>query len=109
MKELSRAQEWLPSEAAKAARRLLRAGLLRRQGDYLELSESGADQARELIRRHRLYESYLGELGYAADHQHGPADRVEHHLSPSLTAEMEAAVDFPERDPQGKPIPPAAR
>lgn len=106
VRELSRGQEWLPSEAGAVANRLVRRGLLSNTaGDYT-LTPAGAASAAELLRRHRLYESYLGDLGYPEDHLHAPADRVEHHLSAALTAAVDEAAHHPERDPQGKPIPP---
>lgn len=104
--ELAAALEWLPSTAYRVARRLARAGMLRLRGEHVELTEAGAARATALLRRHRIYESYLGDLGYLEDHLHSPADRVEHHLSPGVTAALEVAARHPHRDPQGKPIPP---
>jgi manganese/zinc/iron transport system permease protein len=86
--------------------RLSRLGLVEAAGDAWALTERGLDQARELIRRHRLYESYLGELGYDPDHVHEPADRVEHWIAGEVTAEVEEAARYPERDPHDRPIPP---
>lgn len=103
--ELSRGVERLPADAAAAANRLARSGDLRAEGGRYTLSEAGRVHATDLLRRHRVYESYLGELGYPTDHLHEAADRVEHFLSPALTAAMEAAARHPERDPQGKTIP----
>lgn len=103
--ELARGTERLPADAASAAQRLVREGLLRPEGGGFVLTETGRPRAADLLRRHRLYESYLGELGYPTDHLHEAADRVEHFVSPALTAAMDAAARHPERDPQGKPIP----
>jgi Mn-dependent DtxR family transcriptional regulator len=106
VRELSQGQEWLPAEAGAVANRLVQRRLLSSSSNGYALTESGKSAAVELLRRHRLYESYLGDLGYPTDHVHGPADRVEHHLSPALTAAVDEAAHHPERDPQGKPIPP---
>jgi manganese/zinc/iron transport system permease protein len=103
--ELGQAQEWLPAEAAAVTARLARQGLLTPDGGGFRATEAGITAARQLIRRHRLYETYLDELGYARDHQHGPADRVEHHLTETVTADIADATRHPARDPQGKPIP----
>jgi manganese/zinc/iron transport system permease protein len=105
-REVSQAQEWLPADTTPVLKRLTRSGMLLVHGDSFELTEAGRPHALELLRRHRLYESYLDELGYPGDHLHDAADRVEHHLSPALTAAMDAATRHPARDPQGKPIPP---
>ncbi len=92
-----------------AARRLLgelsRARLIQSQNGGFVLSASGRKQAQELVHRHRVYESYLGGLGYASDHTHAPADRVEHHLTPQLTATIDEAAGNPTTDPHGKEIP----
>jgi len=104
-RDLSRGLEWLLPDAAAAARRLTGDGLLAARGEGFSLTERGAAQAQELIRRHRLYESYLDDLGYATDHLHAAADRVEHHVSAEMTAALDVATRFPDRDPQGKPIP----
>jgi manganese/zinc/iron transport system permease protein len=106
-RELSQGQEWLLSEATAVTSRLARGGFLTARDDRYGLTDTGRARALDLLRRHRLYESYLDDLGYPGDHLHAAADRVEHHLSPALTTAMDAATRYPERDPQGKPIPPA--
>lgn len=92
-----------------AARRLLgelvRARLIKSTDEGFVLTEPGRRQAQELVHRHRVYESYLGGLGYALDHTHAPADRVEHYLSPQLTATIDEAAGNPRTDPHGKEIP----
>ncbi|HMB70387.1 MAG TPA: iron chelate uptake ABC transporter family permease subunit, partial [bacterium] len=85
---------------------LRRAGLLALRQGRFHLTGQGEARARDLIRRHRLYESYLGELGYEPDHVHDPADRVEHYIQRDLAAAVEKAARFPRRDPHDRPIPP---
>ena len=89
-----------------AAKRLRRSGDLAMAGGKLALTEKGMHRALALLRRHRLYESYLGELGYPTDHLHAPADRVEHFITPTITHDVEEAAHYPAQDPQGKTIPP---
>jgi manganese/zinc/iron transport system permease protein len=103
--ELARGVERLPADCVAIVARLAGAGLLRRSGEAMSLSETGSRRAVELLRRHRLYESYLGDLGYPTDHLHAAADRVEHHLDAVLTAGVAEAARHPDTDPQGKPIP----
>jgi manganese/zinc/iron transport system permease protein len=105
--ELALAQEWLASEAAATVARLERQKLLEPRGNGYVLTPRGSERATFLLRRHRVYESYLDDLGYPTDHVHEAADRIEHYLSPQLAAAVDAAARYPERDPQGKPIPPA--
>lgn len=87
------------------ANRLRRRGDLALEAGRLALTPRGLGRANDLLRRHRLYESYLGELGYPADHVHAPADRVEHFLSAAMTHDVDEAAHYPALDPQGKSIP----
>lgn len=80
--------------------------LARRRGtivegpDGLRLTAEGETLARELVRRHRLWEHYLVEqAGLATDHVHHTAEVLEH-LEPRPPT-------GPDIDPQGKPIPSA--
>lgn len=84
----------------------LRDGLVQKKGEGFILSPSGHKIAQELVRRHRVYESYLEEVGYEPDHVHDPADRVEHFLTDELTETLEIAAGNPVIDPHGKQIPP---
>jgi DtxR family Mn-dependent transcriptional regulator len=69
------------------------------------LTADGVQAAQELVQRHRVYESYLENLGYAEDHVHAAADRVEHFISPQLAQAVDAAAGNPSIDPHGKTIP----
>lgn len=69
------------------------------------LTEAGRRAAQELVHRHRVYESYLGGLGYPEDHLHEAADRAEHFISPQLVQSVDASIGNPTTDPHGKPIP----
>lgn len=97
--------EWLPAEAAAVTAGARAQGLIAAQGNLWILTGSGRSRGLELLRRHRLYESYLDELGYPTDHLHAASDRVEHHLSPALTEAIDVAADRPQIDPQGRAIP----
>src|SRR5690606_39879727 len=72
----------------------------------VELTEAGEKIALEVIRHHRLIETYLAEvLGVAWDKVHDEAERWEHVLSEEVEAKMAAALGNPTRDPHGAPIP----
>jgi len=69
------------------------------------LSTSGAEQARGLVRSHRLWESYLNKrLGLPADHVHAPAERVEHFVGANLRDRLAEEVGK-QADPHGRAIP----
>ncbi|MEM9374361.1 MAG: iron dependent repressor, metal binding and dimerization domain protein, partial [Planctomycetota bacterium] len=54
-------------------------GLVEQIGDRLRLTPRGADRARDVVRRHRLWERYLvDEAGLSPDHVHDPAELLEH-------------------------------
>ena len=72
----------------------------------LALTEAGERIALEVIRHHRLIETYLHEaLGVPWDRVHAEAERIEHVLSEDLEARMDAALGHPTVDPHGAPIP----
>lgn len=72
------------------------------------LTDVGRQIALEIVRRHRIVESYLVEaLGLTWDQVHDEADRLEHAVSDLVLERMNAALGSPQRDPHGDPIPDA--
>ncbi|WP_197021763.1 metal-dependent transcriptional regulator [Brevibacterium sp. VCM10] len=72
------------------------------------LTDAGRRIAVEIVRRHRIVESYLVEaLGLTWDQVHDEADRLEHAVSDLVLERMNAAMGSPQRDPHGDPIPDA--
>ncbi|MFP3395669.1 metal-dependent transcriptional regulator [Brevibacterium sp. H602] len=72
------------------------------------LTDVGRQIAVEIVRRHRIVESYLVEaLGLTWDQVHDEADRLEHAVSDLVLERMNAALGNPQRDPHGDPIPDA--
>ncbi len=72
------------------------------------LTDAGRQIAVEIVRRHRIVESYLVEaLGLTWDQVHDEADRLEHAVSDLVLERMNAALGSPQRDPHGDPIPDA--
>jgi DtxR family transcriptional regulator, Mn-dependent transcriptional regulator len=70
------------------------------------LTAEGERAALEVIRHHRLLETYLVQnLGYSWDEVHAEADRLEHAISEDFEARMAEALGHPEFDPHGDPIP----
>jgi DtxR family Mn-dependent transcriptional regulator len=73
------------------------------------LTREGETVALEIIRHHRLLETYLAEqLGYDWAEVHDEADRLEHHISEEFERRVAEVLDDPEVDPHGDPIPTAA-
>ena len=74
----------------------------------VELTREGEQVALEVIRHHRLLETYLTEhLDYSWSEVHDEADRLEHHISEAFEARVADALDDPTTDPHGDPIPSA--
>ena len=72
----------------------------------IKLSEDGEDYARNMVRRHRIWEVFLHQVvGIPWDEVHVEAHNLEHGASDSLINRMEEMLDFPAFDPHGDPIP----
>lgn len=85
--------EW-DSASALAGKR----GLIVSDGRTIRLSPAGQAFGRDLVRRHRLWESFLvSEAGLAVDHVHETAEHLEH-----LPIEPDRGPDI---DPHGRVIP----
>jgi DtxR family Mn-dependent transcriptional regulator len=72
------------------------------------LTRAGERVALEVMRHHRLLETYLAEhLGVPWDRVHEEAEALEHVLSEYLEARIAAKLGNPTHDPHGDPIPSA--
>ena len=72
------------------------------------LTKSGKAAALDVIRRHRLLETFLTRvLDIPWDRVHAEAERLEHALSDYLEGRIDEYLGHPERDPHGSPIPAA--
>lgn len=84
-------------------------GLVERQKYAgVELTNDGEQIALEVIRHHRLLETFLlSHLDYGWSEVHEEADVLEHHISESFERRLADALDDPAEDPHGDPIPDA--
>ncbi len=72
------------------------------------LTAEGCRVALEVMRHHRLLETYLAEhLGVPWDRVHAEAEALEHVISEDLEARIAAKLGEPTHDPHGDPIPSA--
>lgn len=70
------------------------------------LTDSGRRIALEIVRHHRLIETYLAQaLGVPWDQVHAEAEVLEHALSEELEERISAHLGHPTSDPHGHPIP----
>jgi hypothetical protein len=86
--------------------RLWQQGLVQGRGGGSELTPTGRVAARNLVRAHRLWESFLeANFDLPPDHLHEPAERMEHFVGPELQEQLDAQLAGREIDPHGKKIP----
>ena len=72
----------------------------------VSLTPAGKKIALEIVRHHRLLETYLREvLGYSWAQMHEEAEQLEHHISEEFEQRIDKLLGFPTRDPHGHPIP----
>ncbi|XZF13171.1 metal-dependent transcriptional regulator [Chitinophagaceae bacterium MMS25-I14] len=75
----------------------------------IQLSDSGIAQALQILRKHRLWETFLHDtLHFSWDEVHEVAEQLEHIHSHMLIERLEAFLGFPKFDPHGDPIPDAS-
>lgn len=71
-----------------------------------KLTQEGAKVATNLIRKHRLWETFLVEtLGFSWEEVHDIAEDLEHINSPKLIDRLDRFLKHPKYDPHGDPIP----
>jgi manganese/zinc/iron transport system permease protein len=71
-----------------------------------ELTSQGRTAARNIVRAHRLWESFLeANFDLPPDHLHEPAERMEHFLDPDLQQQLDQQLAGRQIDPHGKVIP----
>jgi len=95
-----------PLAARLAVRSLQREGLVDRRDQRDELTETGREAARRIVRSHRLWETYLADhFNLPTDHLHHPAERLEHITDEQLRRQLNDATYHATADPMGKAIP----
>jgi DtxR family Mn-dependent transcriptional regulator len=72
----------------------------------VELSESGQNKAINILRKHRLWETFLvNKLGFNWSEVHDVAEQLEHIQSAELIDRLDIFLEHPKFDPHGEPIP----
>ena len=72
----------------------------------VQLAEAGAERALEIVRHHRLIETFLHRvLAYPWDEVHDEAERLEHFISERFEERIAAKLGNPLTDPHGHLIP----
>ena len=72
----------------------------------VELSSKGTKLATSIIRKHRLWETFLvNKLDFSWGEVHDVAEQLEHIKSTELVDKLDFFLGFPKFDPHGEPIP----
>lgn len=72
----------------------------------VNLSQAGKEHALKVIRKHRLWETFLvDKLQFKWDEVHAVAEQLEHIQSSILVERLDHFLGYPEYDPHGEPIP----
>lgn len=89
-----------------ALERLVARKLVTGSAEGYLLTEAGRAAASEVVRSHRLWESYLVQSTLVApEHIHASAEEIEHFLNEPLKTLLAEELDHPVADPHGKAIP----
>ncbi len=72
----------------------------------IKLTKMGEKLAIDIVRKHRLWETFLYEkLEFSWDEVHEVAEELEHINSKKLINKLDKFLEYPEYDPHGNPIP----
>ena len=72
----------------------------------ITLTNFGLNCATQVIRKHRLWETFLYEkLHFSWDEVHEVAEQLEHIKSKKLIEQIDKFLGYPKNDPHGDPIP----
>lgn len=100
-------KQWIGARTrARVVRQLESRGLVLRLEQGLQLTETGQARGRQVVRGHRLWETFLDEeFSLPADHLHAAAHRMEHYLDPESQQSLAEQLGSPTTDPHGQEIP----
>lgn len=95
LRQLLAARAWRPWQARWLVRWAKWRGWVEPAGTGIRLTPAGLQQARQLVRVHRLWERFLIERAdIAPDHVDRDADTLEHLLGPEVVEELERRMEI---------------
>lgn len=105
--ELAALLEVTPASVNGMLKKLKKKGLVSyKKYGKITLTPKGRMKAVEVVRKHRLWETFLHEkLEFSWSEVHEVAEQLEHIKSQKLINQLEKFLGFPEIDPHGVPIP----
>lgn len=105
--EIAGIMETKPASVTDMVKRLASKKLITYERYYgVKVTKRGKSDALNIIRKHRLWETFLVEkLGFTWDEVHEVAEQLEHIHSPFLIEKLDEFLGYPVVDPHGHPIP----
>ena len=106
-KQLAEKLKVIPATVTEAVKKLYDLKLVVYEKSYgARLTSTGARQALSIVRRHRIWETYLvTELGFGWHEVHEIAEELEHIRNDKLIKKLSEKLGHPSYDPHGDPIP----
>ena len=106
-KQLSDKLGVIPATVTEAVKKLHEQKLVIYEKSYgTRLTTTGSKMALGIVRRHRIWETYLAkELGFGWDEVHEIAEELEHIRNDKLIRKLSEKLGNPGFDPHGDPIP----
>jgi DtxR family Mn-dependent transcriptional regulator len=105
--ELAETLHTRPASVTDMIKKLSSKNLISYEKYYgVNLLKKGKSDALQVIRKHRLWETFLvSKLGFTWDEVHEVAEQLEHIQSSLLVQKLDAFLGHPSVDPHGHPIP----
>ena len=104
--ELNSLRVFQQERLKKGLAQLQKSKLIDSFGNDWQLSVTGLEEAKRIVRLHRLWELYLTKrLSLPTDHVHHDADAIEHVITPEVEALLLQDLAYPSKDPHNSSIP----
>lgn len=105
--EIAEAMQTRAASVTDMIKRLSSKGLISYEKYHgVQITRPGRADALGVIRKHRLWETFLvNKLGFAWGEVHEVAEQLEHIQSPLLIEKLDVFLGHPSQDPHGHPIP----
>ncbi|HMJ69049.1 MAG TPA: metal-dependent transcriptional regulator [Cyclobacteriaceae bacterium] len=105
--EIAEAMQTRAASVTDMIKKLSSKGLIEYEKYHgVAITRQGKTDALNVIRKHRLWETFLvNKLGFAWGEVHEVAEQLEHIQSPLLIEKLEVFLGHPSYDPHGHPIP----
>ncbi len=104
--EVSQNSKMALSSLKRGLNLLVNEKLINKDSSGYEVTEKGTEEAKAIVRKHRLWELYISKyMNLKPDHVHDDAEGIEHVITPEIEKELEELLEFPTRDPHDSEIP----